>query len=280
MSPAPAGSDALIPAGLDGTLVLLRHGETTFIVEGRFQGRLPAPLSPLGERQADLAAARLARPADPPPLPVPPGWPRAIVHSPLLRTSQVAERVTAAFEREARRRRPGDPGPPAVPPRRSEPGLAEVSQGDWEGLAHAEVKARYRAELAAWHRTPLLAHAPGGESLPEVRERVATGLREILADLAVHRPGGAPEAAPPWTVLVGHEGNFKVLLLTLLDLPLERFWSFPFALCGISVVDIRGGRAALRAHNLLGHLAALERTVPAERASGAESERREATGAL
>ena len=66
-----AAEAPLIPDGLDATLVLVRHGESTFIVEGRFQGQAESPLSPTGRRQAALVgrpagrAARAARPADP-----------------------------------------------------------------------------------------------------------------------------------------------------------------------------------------------------------------------
>ena len=35
----------LVPDGLDATLVLVRHGESTFIVEGRFQGQAETPLT-------------------------------------------------------------------------------------------------------------------------------------------------------------------------------------------------------------------------------------------
>src|ERR1700704_5278682 len=72
-------------------------------------------------------------------------------------------------------------------------------------------------------------------------------------------PGTPGPAVPdaPWTLLVAHDGIFKVVLLTLLDLPLDRFWTFPFALCGITVVELRDGRGILRAHNLTEHLAPL-----------------------
>jgi len=66
-----------------------------------------------------------------------------------------------------------------------------------------------------------------------------------------------------------------VTLLTLFDLPLERFWLFPFALCGITVVELAGGRPRLRAHNLTEHLAPLLE----ERAQATTIEREEA-GAL
>jgi len=68
---------------------------------------------------------------------------------------------------------------------------------------------------------------------------------------------------------------FKVALLALLDLPLARFWVLPFALCGITIVEIRGGRPRLRLHNATDHLSSLE--TEAERA---RVEARRRSGAL
>ena len=50
---------------------------------------------------------------------------------------------------------------------------------------------------------------------------------------------------------------FKIALLALFGLPLERFWMWSMDLCGITVVEFRAGRAVLRAHNLTDHLALL-----------------------
>jgi hypothetical protein len=58
-------------------------------------------------------------------------------------------------------------------------------------------------------------------------------------------------------------------------MPLERFWVFPFAVCGITIVDFVDGQARLRAHNLTEHLAPLLQ----ERAQDV-SEERERLGAL
>ena len=78
----PLGARALtgspIPDALDATLVLVRHGESTFITEGRFQG------------QADLVAARLAARAGSPALPIPDGPPLEVAHSPLGRATETA----------------------------------------------------------------------------------------------------------------------------------------------------------------------------------------------
>ena len=264
--------------GLDATIVLVRHGESTAIVEGRFQGQSNVHLSHTGQRQAELVAARLARPHASPALPVPTGPPLEIVHSPLARAAETAAAIGGAlgtadafgFELSIR----------------PEPGFMEVSQGRWEGLLATEVEARYGDELRAWRRDPLTTWAPGGESIVDVAEqRVRPALAALLGRLADGRTAGLAERPQvlgmsatrddqPWSIVVGHDGVFKLALLTLLDMPLRHFWSLPFELCGITIVELVGGRARLRAHNLIDHLAPLE-----ERAQAA-TDQRERAGAL
>jgi len=182
--------------------------------------------------------------------------------------------------------------PAAIPaagspiPLRPEPGLLEIGQGEWEGLPATEIERRWPDVIAGWRRDPLTSWAPGGESVAEVDVRVRTALRGMLARMAdrlqttpafrSHVLGyGDATSTDPWTLLVAHDGVFKVVLLALLDLPLSRFWSFPFALCGITVIELRAGRPRLRAHNLTDHLAPLD-----DAASRAEEAARTASGAL
>jgi len=270
-----AGGTQLIPDGLDATLVLVRHGESTYIVEGRFQGQAETPLSPTGQLQASLVAGRLAEPHTPPALPVPSGNPLELVHSPLVRTTQTAEAIERAI-------RAAD----GSVTRRPDPGFLEIGQGAWEGLHRDEVGARYGAELSTWRRAPLEAWAPGGESLPEVAARVRPALARMLARLGEGRTPGThdrPQVAGyadpvldhPWSMVVGHDGVFKVALLTLFDLPLDRFWMWSMDLCGISVIEFRAGRPVLRAHNLTAHLAALT-----DEKALADLEERSRSGAL
>ena len=270
-----------VPRDFAATLVFLRHGQSEWLAEGRFQGRSETPLSPLGRRQAALAGARLAAPDAPPRLPIPAGEPVAIVHSPLSRTRETAEAVAAAII---------EAGRPA-PSLRSEPGLAEIAQGAWEGLFQREVEQRYPVEIAGWRRDPVAVQAPGGETLYEVDARVRAALTRVLADLVAVADARAAEAgagpagagagpagtpsyydahAGPWTLLVGHDGAFKVALLALLGLPLDRFWTFTQTTTGIAVLDIRNGRTVLRAWNRTEHLAPLE--VEASEATRAEEE--------
>jgi broad specificity phosphatase PhoE len=251
---SPLSPDRLIPDRLDATLVLVRHGESQLIVEGRFQGQLETPLSATGRRQAALVGERLAHPHDPPALPVPLGPLVEVVHSPLRRATETAEAIV-------------DRGG-AAPPVRPDPGLLEIGQGEWEGLHRDAITARWAEVLAGWRRDPTTTWAPGGESLAEVRARVRPALATVLGRLAEggvpgtldrSQVGGYEDGPPthPWTIVVGHDGVFKVALLTLFDLPLERFWMWAMDLAAITVVELRAGRPVLRAHNLTGHLAPL-----------------------
>jgi broad specificity phosphatase PhoE len=268
----------LLPADIDATIVLLRHGESAWIAEGRFQGQADAPLSALGRRQAALAADRLAHPARPPALPIPAGPPIAILTSPLSRTADTARAVSDAMR---------DPGSfdVSIGPE-PDRGFLEIGQGEWEGLPGATIAERWADVLAGWRRDPVSAWAPGGESLAVVDARVRASLAMLGDRLAAAAPRGGAfrshvlgygDAAvdEPWALLVGHDGVFKVTLMALLDVSLDHFWSFPFALCGISVVELRHGRARLRAHNVADHLAPLE-----DEAARAREEARRRTGAL
>jgi probable phosphoglycerate mutase len=195
-----------------------------------------------------------------------------------MRTTATALAVKAAMAAEEAM----GPGIPTVP----DPGFVEIGQGEWEGRLAAEIETRWKDQLAGWRRAPLETWAPGGESLPDVDRRVRASLAALLADLRTRTAGttahgsqvlgyGTNPTTEPWAILVGHDGVFKVTVLALLDLPLARFWSLPFALCGITVIEFRAGRARLRAHNLTDHLGPLE----TERRLELEAQR-SASGAL
>ena len=202
----------------------------------------------------------MAAPHDRPALPIPHGPPSELAHSPLARTRQTADAIAAAVS--------GIGHAAAALPTRPDSGFLEIGQGVWEGLHRDEIASRYSEALATWRRRPTEAWAPGGESLAEVAARVRPSLSALLARLASGRPPGTrdrgqvpgygePPADHPWSILVGHDGVFKVSLLTLFDLPLERFWMWTMDLCAISIVEFRGGQPVVRAFNLTGHLAPL-----------------------
>lgn len=137
-------------------LWLLRHGQTDWNVEGRWQGQAPqAPgLNDAGQAQA-VAAQKLMRTV---PL-------RAIYCSDLIRARQTSEIVAASFDlticADAR--------------------LREIHLGAWEGMLHSEIADRYPLELAERERDPLEARAPGGEIPAQVEQRVLSAVDDIAA---------------------------------------------------------------------------------------------------
>jgi broad specificity phosphatase PhoE len=252
-------------------LALVRHGESTWLAEGRFQGRGDTPLTDAGRRQATAIGARLAAPAVPPSLPVPDTPPVAIWHSPLRRATETAQAIHEAREADA--------------PLRPLETLLEMSQGEWEGLTLEEVREHYPRQLQGWLEDPVHHHAPGGESLPAAFERAQRSLRTILAPPDEEPPVGRrrrPHASgptssspastvlgyetaqaigrpPAWSIVVAHDGTLRCLTLALLGIGIEHYWSFPFALASISVLDTSAGVPRLRAHNLDEHITALGR---------------------
>jgi broad specificity phosphatase PhoE len=173
-----------------------------------------------------------------------------------------------------------------VPPLRSDPGFSEIAQGAWEGLTDAQITARFGDSLAGWRRWPTRFHAPGGETLEQVFTRAETALSTLLAEMADgaapgtmdrHQVLGYPGRSSGnerWSLIVAHGGIFRVVACVLLGLPPDHFWNFDFGLGTISVVEIRAGRAVLRALNLDSHLS------PNAEPMVEESSQRDASGAL
>jgi probable phosphoglycerate mutase len=134
-------------------LFLVRHGESQWNVEGRYQGWLDPPLSELGLRQAQAVAQRLARVERP----------SRIVSSPQDRATNTAEAIAQAC------------GASLVLDRR----LMEISHGEWEGLLRSEVAQRWPDVLAQWKSDPQAVRFPGGESLEDVRVRWQSFLTDL-----------------------------------------------------------------------------------------------------
>lgn len=138
-------------------LLLVRHGETLWNREGRYQGRSDVPLSERGQAQARALAAALR------------GEPIAAVYtSPLRRAYDTAAPIAAAHDLA-----------PIVEPR-----LVEIHQGAWEGLRPAEIEQGWPALYARWLTAPTSVRLPGGETLGEVQARVLGALADLAAQWA------------------------------------------------------------------------------------------------
>jgi broad specificity phosphatase PhoE len=191
------------------TLLLCRHGQSDWNAAGRYQGRLDdAALSPLGRAQAVALAARLA-----------PRLLTAIYTSPLQRARQTAEAVASHPLPLAEGR--GEGLPVIV---RSE--LTDVDHGQWSGLRHAEVEARWPELSRAWREEPGSVRFPGGESLMEVRAR-ALG---FLAWVRHEHAGGQ-------LLVITHGEVLQLMLASFLDMQPNQLWRLPADHCGLSIIE-------------------------------------------
>ena len=151
------------------TFLLVRHGETDWNRERRWQGHADRPLNELGREQARVLGAELSsRPID------------AIYSSDLLRARETAEIVAAELGLDVR----------------IDPGLREVDVGSWSGLAHGEIEAndpdgfrRWQEGGKGWEH---------GESYDEMGERVVAAVLELAA--------AHPEET---LVVVSHGGSIR-----------------------------------------------------------------------
>ena len=107
------------------------------------------------------------------------------------------------------------------------PGLIDIDFGNWQGLSPEEVASRYSLTYAQWLESPHLVRFPEGESLEQVRERVATALSDLLSQ---HREGTI--------VLVSHKVVCKVLVISLLGLDNSHFWQVEQDVCAINLFKI------------------------------------------
>ncbi|RKO66471.1 alpha-ribazole phosphatase [Desulfofundulus salinus] len=167
-------------------IYLVRHGETIWNAEFRFQGHSDIALSPRGLEQARALARRLR------------GENFSAFYSSDLQRALNTARILAEPH-----------GLPVMALR----ALREINFGAWEGLTVEEIKARYARELQQWWHDPLYTRIPGGETLAEVVERVTRAVREIVE----RHPTGQ-------VVVVCHGGCIRTLVGTVLGMDLNQYW--------------------------------------------------------
>jgi probable phosphoglycerate mutase len=165
------------------TIYYIRHGETAWNAQGRFQGSRDIPLNGLGRSQAVAAGAILGdllagdghEPSS-----------LRFVASPLGRA-----RMTMELLRDAMKLPPADY---SVDGR-----LREIGYGQWEGLTLGEMKLNDAATFARRDADKWGVAAPSGESYAGVTLRMRDWLDSLLTD----------------TVAVAHGGTMRALMVAL-----------------------------------------------------------------
>lgn len=135
--------------------LLVRHGETTWNDQARYQGQTDTPLSARGLAEAEQLAERLVGETI-----------DAIYASDLARARDTAQVVAARLSK----------------PVRLEPRLREARLGEWQGLTYDQVRQRYFSDAdplpAYFVDSPPLG---GGECLRQLQARLMSAVESITA---------------------------------------------------------------------------------------------------
>lgn len=152
-------------------LLLVRHGETDWNAERRFQGHADPSLNDVGRNQAqEVADALVGERVD------------AVYTSDLARARETAEIIAERL------------GIPVIALEE----LREIDVGEWQGLTWPEIEERYPEGVRAWHES---GHGwQAGETYDELGERILAVLRRIAAEHAGER-----------VLVVGHGGTVRAV---------------------------------------------------------------------
>lgn len=159
-------------------ILLIRHGQTDWNLEERWQGSTDVPLNAQGIEQAHIVARTLSKQRI-----------TAVYSSDLIRAKLTADVIAAAHGLTVH----------------ADPRWRELHLGVFQGLTYHEISARYPEEVEKM-RTDYM-----GYIMPQGESRRAMQIRtyEALLDIVAREPDGST------SVVVSHGGTIRVILLRL-----------------------------------------------------------------
>jgi alpha-ribazole phosphatase len=160
-------------------VILVRHGETDWNKNARFQGQTDVPLSETGRGQAERVAEKLADEKV-----------FAIYSSDLSRAYETASIIAKQHGLEVKKSK----------------ALREINFGLWEGMDRQVITDEHRDLYQQWLDNPMETRTPQGENFIEVQSRALTALREI-----------ASEHPNETVIVVAHGGLIKAVICEYLD---------------------------------------------------------------
>lgn len=194
----------------------MRHGQTSWNQEGKYQGHSDISLNERGIKQGNLVAKRLAKEKI-----------SAIYSSDLLRAQQTAKAIAEYH------------GLSVI----TKPEFREINFGIWEGLTYQEIMVDWSEILTAMYSKPGEIGPPQGESFQVVKQRVTRALQECVK-----------EHQEQTIVLVSHGGTMRVLLCAALGIGLDKMWSMRQDSSAINIIEYIDNRAVVSLVNDTWHV--------------------------
>ena len=202
----------------DSRIILIRHGETNWNKEGRFQGQIDIPLNEKGKEQASKA-------------------------------SQYLEEIEFTKAFSSSMKRPYETAKIILKNNNIQiekiESLVEISHGLWEGKLEEEIKRTWPEMLKNWHENPESVTMPEGESIKQVSDRTISAWNLICDS----------QQKDDTTLLVAHDAVNKTLICHILGLSYSDIWKIKQGNGGITVIDIfKNKNYVLSSVNITNHL--------------------------
>ena len=202
----------------DSRIILIRHGETNWNKEGRFQGQIDIPLNEKGKEQASKASQYL----------------KEIEFTKAFSSSMKRPYETAKIILKNNN----------IQIEKIE-SLVEINHGLWEGKLEEEIKQIWPEMLRDWHEKPESVTMPEGESIKQVSDRAISAWNHICNS----------QQENDTTLLVAHDAVNKTLLCHILGLSYSDIWMIKQGNGGITVIDIfKNKNNVLSSLNITNHL--------------------------
>ena len=202
------------------TVILVRHGQSVYNLEDRFQGFIDVPLTEKGLDQAKLLAKSLKDfPID------------VFIASPLSRAYVTAETVAKMHGKTIAY---------------TDDRLKEINYGDLAGLTRKEAAEKYPEVCKLWNESPSLVTFPNGENLRDLEYRSRAALEDAVAKY------------PGKTIFIGaHSKLNTVVICSVLGIDLEHFWQVPQNNTCVNVLQYKDGVWKVVTTNSVAHLGKL-----------------------
>ena len=186
----------------DSRIFLVRHGETNWNKEGRFQGQINIPLNNNGKDQAKKA-------------------------SEFLKDVNFNKAFSSSMDRPYETAKIILQNNSELEIRKIEK-LVEISHGLWEGKLEKEIKKQWPELLKDWHENPEKVIMPEGECIADVSKRSVKAWEEICIT----------QKNKDLTLLVAHDAVNKTLICNLLGIDFSNIWMIKQGNGGITIIDL------------------------------------------
>lgn len=183
-------------------IFLVRHGETEWNIQGKFQGSTDIPLSESGIKQAGYVKKRFENNFD------------CVYSSPLVRAVKTASILSEGSGIKVNIKE----------------GISEIDFGKWEGLTLKQLKDIYGKEYEEWRNDEVNGYLIGGGdfSLKLAGERAKKAIYEI-----------AEECKGKRVIIVAHGGIIKAALIAIYEWKMTMYGKMIFGNTSVSKLCFR-----------------------------------------